>query len=248
MKYHQNVSIGGEDQPAEYANRKDSAFFNEGKWRNFILPLLPEDPANMTFLEVGCNVGLFLKLATEHGFRRVVGVEADPAACAMAERYRDDCGMEYKVLNRAVGQDFDWDELPAADVVLLANMHYYVPLNEFLPFVDRMRWKARTCIVVSRAMRDKKHGHPLPDEANLRLYFRDWECLRSVQTSTAMLESDPHPRRVFSLLFRSQLQRQPIEDHARSPRFYPKHQEMINLVRASGEPDKTEAADAAERG
>ena len=237
MKYHQNVTIDGRDQPAEYANRKGSNFFNEGKWRNFIEPLLPPDPEDMTFVEIGCNAGLFLKLATEYGFRDVVGVEADIDACRMAEYYRDRHGLGYRVLNYTVGKDFDWDELPCADVVLLANVHYYVPLNEFLPFLDRMRWKAVECVVVSRDMRDRKHGHPLPDIESLRLYFRDWECLRVLQTSSNMLEGDPHPRRVHSLLFRSQLQRQPIGFHTKAWHDYPKQRELIELARAGGEPD-----------
>jgi hypothetical protein len=52
-----------------------------------------------------------------------------------------------------------------------------------------------------------------------------------------MLENDPHPRRVFSLLFRSQLQRQPIEHHTKMWHDYPKTQELIDLARAGGEPD-----------
>jgi len=230
MKYHQNLIIDGEEQPAEYRNRKDSAFFNEGKWKNFIAPLLPEDPLDRTFIEIGCNCGLFLKLATEYGFSRVIGVEADPDACAMAERYRDANGMDYKILNRTVGIDFDWDELPCADVVLMANMHYYIPLNEFLLFLDRMRWKTIYCLVVSRRMRDKKHGHPLSDIDALRLYFDEWEILRIIDTSSRMLESDPHPRRVHSMLFRSRLQRQPIEYHTKMWHDYPKQRELIDIV------------------
>jgi len=236
MKYHQNISIDGVEQPAEYGNRKDSAFFNEGKWRNFILPLLPADPQDRTFVEIGCNVGLFLRLAKEYGFDRVLGVEADPANCEMAERYRDACGLDYRVLNRTVGINFDWDELPAADVVLLANMHYYVPLVHFLPFLDRMRFKTIYCLVVSRAMRDKKHGHPLPDESSLRLLFRDWHARRAINTSSAMLENDPHPRRVHSLLFQSDLERQPIDDHTRGIP-YAKQQELIDIVQSGQDVD-----------
>ena len=36
IRYHQNITIDGQDMPAEYANRKASNFFNEGKWFNFI--------------------------------------------------------------------------------------------------------------------------------------------------------------------------------------------------------------------
>jgi len=232
MKYHQNVSIDGVDQPAEYTNRKHSHFFNEGKWRWFIEPLLPDDPQDRTFVEIGCNAGLFLKLATEYGFRDVVGVEADAENCAMAERYRDAHGLNYRILHRTVGRDFTWDELPVADVVLLANVHYYIHMGDFLPFLDRLLYKTIDCIVVSRWMRDKKHGHPLPDIDGIRHMFRDWEMVRILQTSKNLLRDDPHPRRVHSLLFRSRLQRQPIDDHTTSWWHYPKHQELIDIVQS----------------
>jgi SAM-dependent methyltransferase len=230
MKYHQNITIDGVAQPAEYNNRRDSNFFNEGKWRNFIEPLLPDDPKDRTFVEIGCNVGLFLKLATEYGFRNVVGVEADADACQMAEQYRDAQGMDYRILHRKVGAGFSWDELPVADVVLLSNMHYYIHMEHFMPFLDRMRHKTIKCIVVSRAMRDKKHGHPLPDIDSIRLMFRDWEMERALQTTSRMLEGDPHRRRVHSLLFRSRLQRQPIADHVTRGHPYRKHQEFIDII------------------
>jgi len=231
MRYHQNIAIDGMDQPAEYTNRKHSAFFNEGKWRNFIAPLLPLDAHDRTFVEIGCNAGLFLRLAKEHGFRDVVGVEADADACRMAELYRNAHGLDYRIMNRTVGVDFSWDELPVADVVLLSNMHYYIHMAHFLPFVDRMRWKTITCIVVSRAMRDRKHGHPLPDLDSIRQMFCDWEIDRAIQTTSVMLEGDPHPRRVHSQLFRSRLQRQPISDHTTRGHPYRKHQEFVDLVR-----------------
>jgi len=235
MRYHQNIAIDGVPQPAEYANRAGSAFFNEGKWYNFIQPLLPTDPQDRTFVEIGCNVGLYLKMATEYGFDRVVGVEADPANYEMAEKYRDAHGLDYRVLNRTVGVDFDWDELPAADVVLLANVHYYIPLNLFLPFLDRMRFKTIYCLVVSRAMRDRKHGHPLPDIDSIRLLFRDWHAGRVLQTSSNLLDGDPHPRRLHSLLFQSDLERQPIGDYTRNWAAYDHQQELIDLVRSGAD-------------
>ena len=239
MKYHQNITIDGEEMPAEYANRKESNFFNEGKWYNFIFPFLPPDPEGRVFVEIGCNVGLYLRMASEYGFSRVVGVEASAENCDMAERYRGAHGLDYKILNRTVGVDFSWDELPVADVVLLANVHYYIHMEHFMPFLDRMRHKAIFCIVVSRRMREKKHGYPLPDIEPLRFMFRDWECERILQTSSQMLEGDPHRRRVHSMLFRSRLQRQPIEDHTTRTQRYEKQQEFIDLIRRGEDIDLT---------
>ncbi len=229
-KLHQNIAIDGKDLPAEYRNRRSSSFFNEGKWNNFILPLLPQNPKDRTFIEIGCNAGLFLKLATEYGFRNVVGVEMDKENCEAAKQYRDAHGMDYKILNRTVGVDFDFDELPVADVVLLSNMHYYIHMSEFMPFLDGLFNKTIFCIVVSRQIRKKKHGYPLPEIDALRVMFRDWEMKRARKTSTQMLDKDPHPRRVHSLLFRSRLQRQSILDYTTRTQKYEKQQEFIDII------------------
>lgn len=231
-KLHQNISIDGKDLPAEYNSRKNSNFFNEGKWENFIKPLLPKDPTDMTFVEIGCNVGLYLRLATEYGFRDVVGVEKDTETFEAAKLYRDSYNMKYKILNRTVGENFDWDELPVADVVLMSNMHYYIHMSDFLPFLDRLFYKTVYCIVVSRQIKNKKHGHPLPDVGSLRVMFKDWETMRVIPTSSQMLDGDPHPRKVHSILFRSELQRQPISDYTVRSHKYEKQQEFIDIVRA----------------
>lgn len=235
MKYHQNITIDGKDMPAEYSNRKHSNFFNEGKWHNFIEPLLPADVEDRTFIEVGSNVGLYLRMAKKYGFRNVIGVEADPAACAMAEQYRANGEFYYIIRNETVGQDFSWDNMPAADVVLLSNMHYYIHMEHFMPFLDDLFHKTIYCIVVSRSMRDKKHGYPRPDIESICHMFRDWSVERVITTTSDMLDGDPHPRKVHSLLFRSQLQRQPISNHT-SDDGYPKHQELIDIVKGKDIP------------
>ena len=240
MRYHQNIALDGKEVPAEYTNRKDSSFFNEGKWRNFILPFLPPDPTDMTFVEIGCNVGLYLKMAKEYGFRDVIGVEADADNCAMAERYRDDSGLDYKILHRTVGDDFIFDELPTADVVLLANVHYYIHMEHFIPFLDRLRNKTVDCIIVSRRMNEKRHGHPLPESDAIRHMFRDWEMIRARYTSSNMLKGDPHPRLLHSLLFRSRLQRQSIKDYTIRTQKYVLQQEWIDMIREGRFIDLTE--------
>jgi hypothetical protein len=231
-KYHQNITINGVDQPAEFTNRVSSSFFNEGKWHNFIAKLLPppDDVADRTFIEIGSNVGLYLRMAEEYGFRRVVGVEKDLDNCIMAEKYRDSYNLNYRILARTVGEDFSWDELPVADVVLLSNMHYYIHMNDFVPFLDRMLHKTIYCIVVSRQMKEKKHGHPLPDREGIRNMFRDWELLRVIETSSNMLNGDPHRRRLHSMLFKSKLERQPISDYTTRTQRYVKQQELIDIV------------------
>lgn len=132
MKLYQNVVIQGEDVVYESGKRKHSKFWNEGKWYTFIEPLLPKNCEDMTFVEVGCNAGLFLKLAKEREFRHVIGIERDSTNVKYACKYRDQLGYDYKVLHRTVGKDFDFDELPVADVTLLSNVHYYFDIQTWL--------------------------------------------------------------------------------------------------------------------
>jgi len=229
VRYHQNITIDGKDIPAAFTNRKNSLFFNEKKWDYFIKPLLPE-PKGRTFIEIGCNVGLYLRMATEMGFERVVGVEREAPNCRMAVKYRDANGHSYKVLNRMVGRDFDFDEMPAADVVLLSNMHYYIPMDKFMPFLDRLIGKTIYCIVVSRKMRTQRHGYPRADVEPIQRMFKGWNMERLITTTDSMVKDDPHRRRVHSMLFKGPLERRSVTAFTTNPE--PEmQQELIDIVR-----------------
>jgi len=223
MKVHQNIVIDGVDL-GDRTTRKNSKFCNEGKWDNFVDPLLPDNCYDMTIVEMGCNAGLFLKMAKERGFHTVVGVEMVGTNCYAAKKYRDSLGMDYKVLNRTLGnyivgtskggiainpnsadyREFDFDEIPAADVTLLANFHYHLDINTFLMYLDRLRIKTRYCIVVSAKVRSA-HWKANPDMNSLRVYFRDWEEVGSVYPPST--DGDPHKRVMFSMLFKSPMLR-----------------------------------------
>ena len=96
MKAHQNVIIDGKDV-GDKAVRKHSKFCNEGKWDNFINPLLPRKHIeDSTFMELGFNAGMFLKMAADYGYREVIGVEKSKLVCRVAKKYRDDLGLNYK--------------------------------------------------------------------------------------------------------------------------------------------------------
>ena len=73
-KLYQNIKVPGRRLPYEDTRRKDSAFWNEGKWNNFIKPLLPKYCKNKTFIEIGSNAGMFLKMAEDKGFKHVIGI------------------------------------------------------------------------------------------------------------------------------------------------------------------------------
>jgi len=183
-RWYQNIEIEGLEVTYEDPKRKDSKFWNEGKWRNFIEPLLP--PERETFIEIGCNAGLFLKLATDAGFKRVIGIEAN---------------SQIKTLVL--------DELPLADVVLLANTHYYLTIPMLARLVDGLRNRALYCIVVS-ALARRRSGNALYDLRSARGYFSDWREMKVIEGLDE--EGDPAPRvRMYGVLFKGNLDALDVE-------------------------------------
>ena len=67
---------------------KGSKFWNKGKWDNFVLPFLPDDCGEMTLIDMGCNAGIFLKLAEDKGFKQVIGVDSNREAVKKALFYK----------------------------------------------------------------------------------------------------------------------------------------------------------------
>jgi len=200
-RWYQNVEIDRLDVTYEDPRRKHSKFWGEGKWRNFIEPLLP--PERETFIEIGCNAGLFLKLATDAGFKRVIGIEANSQIMDQARCYKTHNGYDYALLQRRVGTDLVLDELPVADVVLLANMHYYLPISALARLVDGLRNRALYCIVVSAKAR-RRAGNALYDLRSVRGYFNDWHEMKVVEGLDE--DNDPAPRlRMYGILFRGNL-------------------------------------------
>ena len=128
-----------------------SKFWNEGKWDNFVAPLLPEDCSGMTLVEMGCNAGVFLKEAEKRGFSRVVGVDSDQVSVERGRAWRDRHGKGYKFLLKRM-EDCITD-LPVADYTVLANSHYYFTINDWLDYLDRLQYKTRFCIIITAKKR-----------------------------------------------------------------------------------------------
>jgi glycosyltransferase involved in cell wall biosynthesis len=191
--------------------REQSRFWNEGKWDTFVAPLLPGDPAEQTLIEMGTEVGLFLKMAKDHGYRNVIGIEKDKTPVAIAGQYRDTIGYDYRVMKRSLGNKFhepgtfNIDELPCADVTLISNFHYHIDLNSWIKYVDRLRGKSVYVLLVSVA---ESHGHRWLPGATLdqvRTYFADWKEVATVENVRQEGDSDPRP--LYSVLFKNPLLR-----------------------------------------
>jgi hypothetical protein len=210
LEFYQNIT----NNENEHSNRKGSAFWNEGKWENFIAPFLPEDCSDMAFIEIGCNNGLFLKLAKEKGFRNVIGIEADKKAVKRGIEYRDSLGMDYKILNRRVGENFSFEELPVADFILISNVHYYFDLEDWFKLLDQMIHKTRYCLIISRPVEPNHHWKPRTDITGIKWYFRHWKSQGAIYglKSHHKAKRDPSPRVLWSFLFESELKRVQIDD------------------------------------
>jgi len=186
-----------------------SKFWNKGKWDNFIAPFLPQNCQEMTFVDMGCNAGLFLELAEDRGFRRVIGVDANKEAIRRAQTYKEKNGRSYEILYSDIRAVID--RLPAADFTIFSNSHYYLPINDWLYLLDKLRVKTRYCIMVTAEKRRSKYrasGY-LTD---IYSYFRDWVKAGVKQISS---ENDPFPRELYGLCFKGYwLDRMPIDSLA----------------------------------
>ena len=201
-KIYQNIKIDGVDV-GENPKTADSAFFNENKWNTYIEPLLPKDCSEMTFIEFGCNAGLFLKLARKKGFEKVIGLEKVKRACKVAETYRGE--DDYEIINTQVGEYFDCSDLPVADVVLMSNFHYHLHVSVLINLIDQLKYKTRYIILVSASEVGPKRDSAESDYGSVIRYFKGWKDARSIVGLPS--HEDPIPREMWSILLKSPLER-----------------------------------------
>ena len=200
-RWYQTIEIDNVNAVFEDVKRKDSNFWNEGKWDTFIKPLLPI--WRQTFIEMGCNAGLFLKMATDAGFRDVVGVEGNYQIIKQAKCFKENNRGKYKLVYQGVGKDLILDDLPISDVILISNTHYYFSVGAFSKLVDRLLNRALYCIIVSAKAR-RLQGNALYDLNSVRGYFRDWHEIATIEG--VEIEDDPCPRpQMYSVLFKGNL-------------------------------------------
>jgi len=175
-----------------------SKFWNKGKWDNFVLPFLPKDCKEKTFVDIGCNVGVFLKLAEDKGFDRVVGVDSNKEAVRKNQAYRKSVGGKWSISWRDMGDVID--RLPASDYIVMAMTHYYFPIDRWLEFLDKLHGKTSHCIIVT-AKKSENRCKAGADTERIREYFKNWGEIDNIPELP--LEGDPFPRRQWSFCFKS---------------------------------------------
>jgi len=194
-KFCEYQYLGGEMSERDKKETK-SKFWNKGKWDNFVAPLLPDGCKDLTLIDMGCNMGLFCKLAEDKGFRNVIGIDKDSEAIRKGNKYASKIKAKYKLIKGEMQEV----ELPLTDYTIFVNSHYYLNIGEFIPLLDKLRNRTRYCLVVS----GNKNTYPhiaSSDKKSLRNYFKDWEEVKGIDEIDG--SDDLSPRRLWTLNFKS---------------------------------------------
>lgn len=182
--------LDGEANTEKSMVQKDSKFWNEGKWRNFISPLLPEDCGELTFVDMGCNAGLFLSLAEKKGFDRVVGIDASVKAVERGLKHCDRIDGKYDIQCRHINRSLK--HLPMMDYVVFVNVHYYVHVADWLNFLDTLQSRTQYCIIVTDR-KVERHAVTSSHPVLIKRYFKNWKLIKRAKPIPT--DGDPHPRK-----------------------------------------------------
>ncbi len=187
------------DEPMTERDRQEvgSPFWNEGKWENFVAPFLPGDCRGMTLIDMGCNAGLFLKLAEDRGFK-AIGVDSNEVAVRRGLAWRDKNGGNYQIIQAKIENCID--DLPVADYTIFVNSHYYFAVNDWLDYLDKLQHKSVHCIVVTDEKKFINRCWAPTDVRGIRSCFRNWEEVGFLDLLPA---EGAHSRKLRSLCFKS---------------------------------------------
>lgn len=197
-KFEVYQHVSGEPMTDRNKIEVGSKFWGEGKWTNYVLPLLPKDCSGLTFVDVGCNAGIFLELAEKNGFKRVIGIDSNREAIKRAMRHRRRIGGKYELWYRDMRKAIK--DIPPTDYLVMANTHYYLTINEWLEFMNELNGKVCNVIIVT-ADKSRHWGMASANVDDIRKYFEDWEDVGFVDKLS--LGGDPCPRVQWSLCFKN---------------------------------------------
>jgi len=182
----------GKEYHRKNEREKDSRFWNDGRWNSFIQPYLPDDARGMTLVDVGCNAGLFCKLAKDHGFWHSIGIDAHEGAIKRGIEWRDSIGQDYTLING----DIRTMELPIADVYVMSCVHYYFRIAQFIKMVDALRSRTRLLVMVSKPLRRDYSRRVLLE--HISRFFGGWMAHDKIYITR---KDDPAPRGLYGLCF-----------------------------------------------
>jgi len=183
-----------------------SKYWNEGKWKSCVLPLLPDDCSELTFVDMGCNAGLFLKLAEDKGFKRIVGIDSDKEAVKRGIKWKEQQGGSYTLIHATMQDGIE--KIPVSDYMTFVNSHYYFKKQEWEEFIQKIREKTCHCILVT-AKKQPSDEYAASDIESIRQYFKDWS---EVGYEELVPDGTPHSRHLMSICFKNpDLERVPID-------------------------------------
>lgn len=174
-----------------------SKFWNKGKWDNFVAPHLPPDCSDLSFIDMGCNAGVFLHLAKRRGFQTVLGVDSNAESIKRGEEWRIKNGDEYKLICSPMEKIID--DLPIVDYTVLANAHYYFTIDNWLEYIDKLKLKTKYVVIVTAEKQHVNRCWASADVPSIRHYFREWKEVSFVDEMP--YGNDPDPRKLWSLCF-----------------------------------------------
>lgn len=174
----------------------NSPFWNEGKWNNFVKPFLKEKD-EITLIDMGCNAGLFLKLAEDMGYN-AIGVDSSKEAVDRGIKWRNENKGGYKMILKGIENCIE--DLPASDYTVLANAHYYFTVNDFLNYLDKLQYKTRYCIVVTDEKKHLNRCWASADVEDIRSFYKCWDEVGFIDV---LPQTGGSPRKLRSLCFKS---------------------------------------------
>lgn len=208
MRFSEYQYLDEESANEKNKIQKDSKFWNIGKWENYVAPYLPEDCSGLTYVDMGCNAGLFLKLAEDRGFSRVVGVEKNPEAVERGLKWRDKVGGKYKIICGDMAESLK--EIPVADYMSFVNSHYYLLIQDWMRMLDNLHAKTRHVIITGTRKKEYFCMASAWGRSVKRYFEYNWDLLD--KTRQLPREGDPNPRSLSSYLFKSKhLERIPVD-------------------------------------
>jgi len=205
--YETYQHLPGTEMTERDKKEQGSKFWNKGKWDNFVKPFLTEDPKEKILVDMGCNAGIFLKLAEDMGFK-AIGVDSNEVAVKRGQVWRDEHSGTYKIIQAELSGCLD--DLPMADYTVLANAHYYFTVNEWFEYLDKLQYKTRYCIIVTDEKRQLNRCWASSDVEAIRRFFKNWDEVGFIDLISP--EGDPSPRKLRSLCFKSRfIDRAPLD-------------------------------------
>ena len=206
--YETYQHLAGEPMTKRDEQEVGSKFWNKGKWDNFVAPFLPGSCDGLSIVDMGCNAGLFLKLAQDRGFERIIGIDSNEPAINKGKEWRDANRGNYEF--RLSRMEDCLKDLPVVDYTVLANAHYYFTINDWVKYVDELRYKSRYVIIVTAYKQHINRCWASADVPSIRNYFKDWDETGFI--NELPLEGEPGARRLWALCFKSRhLDKVPIE-------------------------------------